>query len=336
MKILVLGGTGFIGSSVFKLAVEKGHEVFLFHRGNKNNTVANSIIGDISNLLEFKEEILSKNFDLAVSFLCNTEKQAQDMVEVFKGTKTNLVIISSMDCYEAFQQANRGKEVSDYPIDETMPTSKIKYYWNEFTNLRLEYDKNLMTDVFMKAQDLVSSVIFRIPAVYGPNDYQYNNRHGEIIKRILDKRDIFPLSATNQGSSMTFGYIDNVSAAIVHSFDKFELVSGKIYNIGETKVRTWRRWCELFATLNYWEFEFYVLPDEVLHESKKLENNISTHLVFDCNLYKNETNFIEPVSLEEGIKRTFNFAKEHNIALKEIDYEKEETLIAKYLAFLNN
>jgi len=34
MKILIMGGTRFIGVSLTKVLVEQGHEVVLFNRGN--------------------------------------------------------------------------------------------------------------------------------------------------------------------------------------------------------------------------------------------------------------------------------------------------------------
>jgi nucleoside-diphosphate-sugar epimerase len=40
MKILIMGGTRFIGVSLTKVLVEQGHEVVLFNRGNKPAPVA--------------------------------------------------------------------------------------------------------------------------------------------------------------------------------------------------------------------------------------------------------------------------------------------------------
>ncbi len=55
MKILVIGGTGFIGSQVAKLLAEKGNDVTLFHRGNTKSDYK-EILGDRKNLAVFKEQ----------------------------------------------------------------------------------------------------------------------------------------------------------------------------------------------------------------------------------------------------------------------------------------
>ena len=100
-----------------------------------------------------------------------------------------LIILSSMDCYDVFQKLIRNKESSDFPVDEKMPVTEIKNYWGEFGHKKSDYDKNLVTEAFIKAteKNIIKSTIFRLPMVYGPNDYQYPHRHGEIIKRIFDK-----------------------------------------------------------------------------------------------------------------------------------------------------
>lgn len=41
MKILVIGGTRFIGAFTVKLLLNRGHEVTLFHREKSNNSIIN-------------------------------------------------------------------------------------------------------------------------------------------------------------------------------------------------------------------------------------------------------------------------------------------------------
>ena len=39
MKLLVLGGTLFVGRAVAEVALERGHELTLFHRGRTNSSL---------------------------------------------------------------------------------------------------------------------------------------------------------------------------------------------------------------------------------------------------------------------------------------------------------
>ena len=50
MRILILGGTRFVGRHLAAEAIDRGHEVTLFNRGTRNVPFAKveSIVGDVS------------------------------------------------------------------------------------------------------------------------------------------------------------------------------------------------------------------------------------------------------------------------------------------------
>ncbi|MCU0550818.1 MAG: NAD-dependent epimerase/dehydratase family protein, partial [Leptolyngbya sp. Prado105] len=64
MRILIMGGTRFIGVYLTKLLVEQGHEVTLFNRGNKPAPVAGvkQVTGDRTNADDLKQ-LASLDFD---------------------------------------------------------------------------------------------------------------------------------------------------------------------------------------------------------------------------------------------------------------------------------
>ncbi|MCG8364101.1 MAG: NAD-dependent epimerase/dehydratase family protein [Pseudanabaenales cyanobacterium] len=57
MKILIIGGTKFIGPHVVQKLVSLGHQVTLFHRGQTQAALSSSvahILGDRAHLRDFK------------------------------------------------------------------------------------------------------------------------------------------------------------------------------------------------------------------------------------------------------------------------------------------
>ena len=79
MRVLVMGGTRFIGVYLTQLLVEQGHEVVLFNRGNRPAPVegVGQITGDRTNLAQMQE--LSKEhfdaiFDVCFGLLSCTKK----------------------------------------------------------------------------------------------------------------------------------------------------------------------------------------------------------------------------------------------------------------------
>jgi nucleoside-diphosphate-sugar epimerase len=338
MKILVIGGTKFIGKEIVKQCLENGHDVTLFNRGSNNKDNLPLIKGDINNILEYKNELLKVNPDIVIHCIAYSEKDSLNCVEIFKNTNSKILVLSSQDCYHDFQEIVRGKEIKSFPIDEKSPITTINNYWEELIPIRNEYDKNLMTNVFIESykKNELNFTAFRLPMVYGVNDYQYQHRHASIIKRIIDKRKKAVLSSSEQNKIWTFGYIENIVAGIIHSFDK-NITDGKIYNLSEKKSRSWRQWHQLFAEYNNWEFEFTILPDELINESKEILNVIPQHIISSSDLFYQETNFSDPVSLKDSIIRTYEYAvKNPEVLGEKIDYQKEDDLIKKYTDFLNS
>ncbi|MCB9025600.1 MAG: NAD-dependent epimerase/dehydratase family protein [Bdellovibrionaceae bacterium] len=341
MKVLIIGGTKFIGKEIARRTIQGGHDVVLFNRGlTKHELQIENIKGDVNELLEYKEVLLNHKFDIIVHCIAYTEKHADDLVSVFKNTKSKLIVLSSCDCYEAFQGLNRKIDKAELPISESSPTSSLKYYWRDFKtkgSMADEYDKNLMTEVLIDSfkNGEINTTIFRLPMVYGPGDHQYPGRHGAIIQRILDEKDYIIFSDREQCQIYTYGYIENVAAAIVHSFDKL-VTNGKIYNIGESKSRSRRRWAGLYSEIANWNFDYHILPEELLRKDPSYRAAPPQLLLTDNSLYTQDTGFVEPIDLKECIKRTFEYAKNNKSVLGETpDYSGEEILLKKYYSCID-
>lgn len=342
MKALIIGGTKFIGRAIVEEALQKNHEVVLFNRGKTENEFnqLQLIKGDIEDIASFKKELLNFEFDIVVHCIAYTEKHAQDLRGIFKNTKAKLIILSSCDSYQAFQGLNRRKDLAELPIDERSPLSSMKYYWSDsqikgtFTDT---YDKNLLTDILMDGfkREEYQLTVFKLPLVYGPYDYQYPGRHGAFIQRILDKKEDFILSDREQCQIYTYGYIENLASAIVYSFGQ-GITNGKIYNLGEEKSRSRRRWAELYGEILGWSFNFHVLPEELIKKDKTARSAPPQHLLIDSALYSRETGFQNPIDLDTAIRRTFEYAKENPEVLGERpNYSEEEKLVQKFYEFLD-
>lgn len=341
MKVLIIGGTRFIGKYIAEHSIQAGHGVTLFNRGEATPEIELPLIkGDVENILDFREHIVASNFDIIVHCIAYTEKHAEDIRLILKDTKTKLIVLSSCDCYEAFQGLNRQIDKAELPIKENSPLSQMKYYWSDSAakgSRASKYDKNLLTDILMDGylKKEFNLTVFRLPMVYGPGDYQYAGRHGVFIQRILDREEDLVLSDREQCQVYTYGYIENVAAAVVYSFDK-NICNGKIYNLSDEKSRTRRRWAELYAKSSDFEFNFHIIPEELLRKDKSFRNAPPQHLLTDSSLYETETGFKTPVNLEEAISRTFDYAKEHPEVLGDPPkYDDEKKLLKTYYAHLD-
>ena len=105
MKILVIGGTNFIGPPVVRRLHAMGHEVTLFHRGKTTANLpkeVNYIQGDRKNLADYQSQFAKIAPQVVLDMIPYTEQDVRDLVNTFKGISERIVAISSQDVYRAY------------------------------------------------------------------------------------------------------------------------------------------------------------------------------------------------------------------------------------------
>ena len=79
-----------------------GHQVAVFHRGKTLMPAgAEEIKGDHHHLADYRPEFARRNFDVVVDFILSSGRQAQTLMELFRGITGRVVALSSMDVYRA-------------------------------------------------------------------------------------------------------------------------------------------------------------------------------------------------------------------------------------------
>ena len=121
MKVLFVGGTGNISTSVSKLAVERGIELVLLNRGQTKAEIpgAQTLIGDIHRPDEVRQAIRGMQFDAVVDWIAFTAQDIERDLELFRGQTEQYVFISSASAYQ--------KPPTHYLITESTPL--YNPYW---------------------------------------------------------------------------------------------------------------------------------------------------------------------------------------------------------------
>ena len=102
MKILLIGGSGFIGSFTAAALQKDGHHVTVFHRGTTKAVAgAEGILGNRQFLQDYQPEFRRQKFDVVVDFVLSSARQAQQLMNTFRGIAARVVALSSMDVYRA-------------------------------------------------------------------------------------------------------------------------------------------------------------------------------------------------------------------------------------------
>lgn len=116
MKILIIGGTKFLGRHLTAAALARGHEVTLFNRGKHSSEVfegVEQIYGDRNRDLE---RLNGRNWDAVIDTCGYLPQTVKASAEALKYSVGRYIFVSSISAYADFS-------TSDY--DETAPLAKL-------------------------------------------------------------------------------------------------------------------------------------------------------------------------------------------------------------------
>ena len=230
MKILIIGGTGFIGFNLLKKLKNLRFSITSISLSypKKNNLIlgVKYVKLDITNQNEIKK--INGNFDIVVNAggygglddnFRDTSKMYQNQI---KGLK-NVASFFLKKKIKKFIQVGSSLEygsVSGIQTEKSYPKNPITIYGKSKL-----YSTNYLK--FLNKVYNFPVVVLRLYQVYGPN--QKNNRLiPYIIDSIIKNKKIF----TTKGDQIRdFCYIDDVTEAIIKCFKSKKSI-GEIINIG--------------------------------------------------------------------------------------------------------
>ncbi|SFM40424.1 Nucleoside-diphosphate-sugar epimerase [Paenibacillus sp. 1_12] len=328
MKIIIIGGTRFIGPFVVSQLLELGHEVVLFHRGQTTSYDLSGkvrhIIGDREQLINYKDEFKHYLPDVVLDMIPSKRSHADVVMRTFKGIAKRIVAISSGDVYRAYDLMIRNETHPLEPLPLTEDPNLREKLFPYRNSGNMEYDKILVEQIIMGDDDLPGTIL-RLPAVYGPGDNQH--RTFEFLKRMDDNRDFILLSEDFAQFRWTHAYVENVASGIVAAITK-DRASGKIYNIGEIETLPRADWIKAIGKGAGWngkEITVPTLPDQIGFNLL----NTKQHLIMDSSRIRTDLDFKEIVPFWEGLKKTIAWERKNKpekIDLKRFDYEMEDEI----------
>ena len=123
MKLLVLGGTGFLGRALVETALERGHEVTLFNRGRTNPELfpeAEKVRGDRAS-----DPLPTGQWDAAIDTSGYFPPVVRRSAEALADSVGRYVFVSSISAYADLSTGpteDSGRaELGDMPADEMLP-----------------------------------------------------------------------------------------------------------------------------------------------------------------------------------------------------------------------
>lgn len=182
MRLLIIGGTGFIGRHLVPRLVAAGHEVAVVRRSNDGAVpdAARPIHADRRELARHAATLRAFAPDVVVDLILSSGRQAADLVALFAGYSRRVVGITSADVYRAtavlhgfdtgaLEPLPLTEDSSLRQAAQTYPPAQIEMLKKVFGWLDDEYDKVAVESALRGSVELPATIL-RLPMIYGPGD----------------------------------------------------------------------------------------------------------------------------------------------------------------------
>jgi nucleoside-diphosphate-sugar epimerase len=342
MRLLLIGGSGFIGPYVADALIRGGHLVTVFHRGRTQGSARtlpsdiHEIHGDRRRLGESAAALRALAPDVVVDLVLSSGRQARELMMVFRGATSRIVALSSCDVYRAcgVLHGSEPGPIEPVPLTEssalrahlqTYPADRIRMLQQVFGWLDDEYDKIPVEREILGDRELPATVL-RLPMVYGPGDPLH--RFFPVLKRMEDRRPAIVFEEKHASWRSPRGYVENVAAAIALAATS-EQAAGRIYNVGEAESLSELEWARLLATATGWTGDLVTLPADRTPGHLRSPGNLDQHWTTDTTRIRHELGYTEPIAGDEAIRRTIEWERAHPppIDPRAFDYAAEDAAL---------
>src|SRR6202162_954646 len=341
MRVLLIGGNGFIGRFTVTALKQQGHALAVFHRGTTAAPAGvDEIRGDHNQLNASAQELKRFAPDVVIDLVISSGSQAEELMNIFRGATRRVVMLSSIDVYRAvgISHGTEDGPLQEVPLTEESELRRSLHpYSPESMQLMRrifpwatdDYDKIPAERVVMNDHELPGTVL-RLPMVYGPGDRL--RRFYPVVKRIVDGRRHIIFADTLAAWRSPRGYVENAAAAIALAATD-ERAARRIFNVCEEPPFSELEWARKIAAAMPWGGDFVVLPIEHTPRHLQKPGNAAQHWTASWARLRQELGYQEPVAIEEAIRRTIRWELENAPAdalLAQFDYAAEDAAVAGY------
>jgi 2'-hydroxyisoflavone reductase len=225
MRILVIGGTQFIGKRLVDRLLDAGHEITLLHRRTTHpfSREVRSVVADRNDAISVRNALAGHRYDAVYDIAYDWERgtngpQVEATAKAIPGDLSRYIFMSSVAAY--------GDGLDHVEDDELAPdTDANDYFRNKATSERALFRMHRESDF--------PTVTMRPPFVYGPENPFY--REAFFWGRIRRDR---PIVVPGDGQRlMQFVYVDDLVTACFKALENPSAV-GLAFNVAHEKAVT--------------------------------------------------------------------------------------------------
>jgi len=343
VRILLIGGNGFIGLSLTRQLISAGHRVGIVHRGNPPDSPGSEVIhiqGDRNCLPACRKPIAQFSPDVVVDLTLSSGEEARQLMDEAASWTRRVVAISSMDVYRAWGVLHGAEAgaIEPLPLTEDAPLRTVRQFYpvetlsmlrNTFTWLNNSYDKIAVEEAVSRRGRNGPSLVGgdRSAVAHGLWPGGRLHRFFKLLKRVADRRPAIPMADDFACGRGPRGYVENIAHAIVLAACQ-DRGAGRVYNVCQEPCLSELDWQGKIAPAAGWDGRFVVVPRERTPRHLLQPGNAAQHVVTSSARIRTELGYKEPVDLEEGIRRTIVWEQQNPPAsITGFNYEAEDRAV---------
>ena len=291
MRILVIGGTGFLSSALVEECLAAGHDVPIVTRGRRSNApvpAVRQIVADRADQAAFRAAVRGQTFDAVIDAICFTPEQARQNVDCFAGRVGRLVMISTDFVYTVGPRA--------LPVSEDLLRDAPTDYGR---------NKAAAEDIHFASNDSLPVTVLRPPHIVGPG--------GLLGTGSLQGRDPALPARLRRGEPIVL--LDG-GALLIQPADKRDIAraalavlsapcaAGRAYNIAGPSAVTTRRYYEIVAKTLGVPLAVASLPSDIYLKAFPNNASFARHRMYSLEALARDASFRPAIPLEVSIRDT--------------------------------
>ena len=323
-RVVIVGGTGNISTSITRLLIEEGFDVTCYNRGETHAeeipAAAHVLKGDRRNRAAFEETMRRERFDYAIDMICFDAEDAQSDLRAFADV-AQLVYTSTACVY--------GVDYDQLPVAEDHPLRPITEYG---------VGKAAAEAVFMEAhrRSGFPITIIRPSSTYGNQVGMVGNvgENNLWIDRVRKGKPILLSGSGNNPHQLL--HVDDAAKGYVGALGNARCI-GQAYNLVREGFMTWRQIHEIGMKVLGRRVEMVCVPMEVL-EALGYHDRGFTCTIFGYNtiydhskIYRDIPMFRPSIPLEDGMRRVIAYSDAHGMIPNSDLYPMDDKLAAYML-----
>lgn len=307
MKVLIIGGTGTIGSFVTRELWKRNCKITLLTRGLSREVFPREpgvsvIHGDRKNA-SLLQEVAEQNFDMVVDLACYEPQDADNAVRAFAGKIAQYLFVSTVDVYT--------KPAKVYPITEDMernPRPSFSYALGkvqcEEVFFRAHQEKKFQVTIARPAHTYCEGVTPLLQVFGWTTDHLDRMRKGKPV--------IIHGDGTSLWSSL---YAEDLAIPLANALLN-PVTYGKAYNLASEEIMSWGRLYEIVADEMGVPLHPVYVPATVLgrvfpEKALWCVENFQYSNVFSVELAKKDLGFTTWTSYRDGVRKCLRWFAEN-------------------------